>query len=124
MDVGSVGIWTAQLDLQPAARAREAAAEIDELGYGALWVPEAVGREAVSHAALLLEATERMVVATGVANIFARVPSAVANAQRLLADASGGRFLLGLGVSHGPMVEGMLGQKWDKPLARMGAYLD
>lgn len=97
---------------------------MDELGYGALWVPEAVGREAVSHAALLLEATERMVVATGVANIFARVPSAAANAQRLLADASGGRFLLGLGVSHGPMVEGMLGQKWDEPLARMGAYLD
>ncbi len=124
MDVGAVGIWTAQLDLQPAARAREAVVEIEALGYGALWVPEAVGREAVSHAALLLEATERMVVATGVANIFARVPSAAANAQRLLADASGGRFLLGLGVSHGPMVEGLLGQSWDKPLDRMRAYLD
>jgi probable F420-dependent oxidoreductase len=124
MDVGSVGIWTAQLDLQPAARAREVAAELDELGYGALWVPEAVGREAISHAAVLLAATERIVVATGVANIYNRSPAAAAQAQRLLADDSGGRFLLGLGVSHGPMVEGMLGQSWDKPYSHMRDYLD
>lgn len=124
MDVGSVGIWTAQLDLQPAARAREVAAELDALGYGTLWVPEAVGREAISHAAVLLDATERMVVATGVANIYNRTPIAAAHGQRLLADDSGGRFLLGLGVSHGPMVEGMLGQAWDKPYSRMRAYLD
>ena len=124
MDVGSVGIWTAQLDLQPAARAREVAAELDELGYGALWVPEAVGREAISHAAVLLSATERVVVATGVANIYNRSAAAAVQAQRLLADDSGGRFLLGLGVSHGPMVEGMLGQSWDKPYSHMRDYLD
>jgi probable F420-dependent oxidoreductase len=124
MDVGSVGIWTGQLDLQPAARSREVASELDELGYGALWVPEAVGREAITHAAVLLSATERMVVATGVANIYNRTPAAAAYGQRLLADDSGGRFLLGLGVSHGPMVEGMLGQSWDKPLTRMREYLD
>jgi probable F420-dependent oxidoreductase len=124
MDLGSVGIWTAQLDLQPAARAREVAAELDELGYGALWVPEAVGREATTHAAVLLAATERMVVATGIANIYNRTPAAAAFAQRLLADDSGGRFLLGLGVSHGPMVEGMLGQSWDKPYSRMVEFLD
>jgi probable F420-dependent oxidoreductase len=124
MDVGRVGIWTAQLDLQPAARAREAAAELDELGFGALWVPEAVGREPISHAALLLDATERIVVATGVAVIFNRVPSVAAAAQRLLADDSGGRFLLGLGVSHAAMIEGMLGHVWDRPLARMRDYLD
>jgi probable F420-dependent oxidoreductase len=124
MDVGRVGIWTAQLDLQPAARAREVAAELDELGFGALWIPEAVGREPISHAAVLLDATERLVVACGVANIFNRVPGVAASAQRLLADDSGGRFLLGLGVSHAPMVEGMLGQAWDRPLARMQDYLD
>ena len=123
MDLGPVGIWTGQLDLQPAARAREVAAEIEELGYGALWVPEAVGREAVTHAGVLLDATTRLVVATGVANIFNRTPTAAAHAQRLLADDSGGRFLLGLGVSHSPMVEGMLGQSWDKPLTRMRDYL-
>lgn len=124
MDLGRVGIWTAQLDLQPAARAREVAAELDELGYGALWVPEAVGRDAVSHAAVLLDATERLVVATGVANIYNRLPNVAAMSQRLLADDSGGRFLLGLGVSHAPMVEGMLKQAWDKPLSTMRAYLD
>ena len=124
MDVGRVGIWTAQLDLHPAARAREAAAELDELGFGALWIPEAVGREPISHAAVLLDATERMVVASGVANIFSRLPGVAAAAQRLLADASDGRFLLGLGVSHAAMVEGMLGQAWDKPVERMRDYLD
>jgi alkanesulfonate monooxygenase SsuD/methylene tetrahydromethanopterin reductase-like flavin-dependent oxidoreductase (luciferase family) len=76
MDLGPVGIWTAQLDLQPAARAREVATEIEELGYGALWVPEAVGREAITHAAVLLDATTRLVVATGVANVFHRTPRA------------------------------------------------
>jgi probable F420-dependent oxidoreductase len=124
MDVGRVGIWTGQLDLRPAARAREVAAELDEMGYGALWVPEAVGRDALTHAAVLLDATERMVVATGVANIYGRLPTVTAMAQRLLADDSGGRFLLGLGVSHGPMVEGMLKQSWDKPFSHMRSYLD
>jgi probable F420-dependent oxidoreductase len=124
MDVGRVGIWTAQIDLQPAALAREVAAELDGLGYGALWVPEAVGRDAIGHAGVLLDATERLVLATGVANVYNRLPTVTAMAQRLLADDSGGRFLLGLGVSHAPMVEGMLKQSWDKPLSYMKAYLD
>jgi probable F420-dependent oxidoreductase len=124
MDVGRVGIWTGQLDLQPAARAREVAAEIEELGYGTLWIPEAVGREALSHAAVLLAGTERLVVATGVATIFGRAPRIAAAAQRLLADDSGGRFLLGLGVSHAPMVEGLMQLSWDRPLTRMREYLD
>jgi len=124
MDVGRVGIWTGSLDIQPAAQAREAAAEVEALGYGALWIPEAVGREVTTHAAVLLSATSRLVVATGIANVFLRQPTAAAAAQRLLADDSGGRFLLGLGISHAPMVEGMLGQTWDKPVTRMTAYLD
>jgi probable F420-dependent oxidoreductase len=89
-----------------------------------LWIPEAVGREVTTHAAVLLSATSRRVVATGIANVFLRQPTAAAAAQRLLADDSGGRFLLGLGISHAPMVEGMLGQTWDKPVTRMTAYLD
>ncbi len=124
MDVGRVGIWTGTLDIQPAAQAREAALEVEALGYGTLWIPEAVGREVTTHAAVLLSATSRLVVATGVANVFLRQPAAAAAAQRLLADDSGGRFLLGLGVSHAPMVEGLLGQTWDKPVSRMAAYLD
>jgi probable F420-dependent oxidoreductase len=124
MDVGGVGLWTFQLDLQPAARARELAAEIEQQGWGALWVPEAVGREPLTHAAVLLGATNDMVVATGVANVWSRSPSATAAAQRLLADDSGGRFLLGLGVSHGPLVEGLLGQPYERPLAKMAEFLD
>jgi probable F420-dependent oxidoreductase len=73
---------------------------------------------------VLLDATERLVVATGVAVIFSRLPGVAAAAQRLQADDSGGRFLLGLGVSHAAMVEGMLAQVWDKPLTRMRDYLD
>jgi probable F420-dependent oxidoreductase len=124
MDVGGVGLWTFQLDLQPAARARKLAAEIEKQGWGALWLPEAVGREPLTHAAMLLGATKEMVVATGVANVWSRSPSATAAAQRLLADDSDGRFLLGLGVSHGPLVEGLLGMAYERPLAKMQAFLD
>src|SRR5689334_18099668 len=72
MNIGRIGIWTFALDLQPAARAQEAAAEIEALGYGAIWVPEALGREAFTNAALLLAGTKRIVVATGIANIWGR----------------------------------------------------
>jgi probable F420-dependent oxidoreductase len=124
MDLGRVGLWTHQFDLQPAARTRELVAEIEEQGWGALWLAEAVGREALTHAGVMLSASERLVVATGVANIYLRAPWVAATGQRLLADDSGGRFLLGLGVSHAPMVEGLLGQSWDRPLTRMREYLD
>ncbi|HLM64018.1 MAG TPA: TIGR03620 family F420-dependent LLM class oxidoreductase [Acidimicrobiales bacterium] len=124
MDVGSVGLWTFQLDLRRAQEAREIAAQVDDQGWGTLWIPEAIGREAMSHAGLLLDATNRLVVATGVANVWSRAATAAAAAQRLLADDSGGRFLLGLGVSHEPMVEGMLHQSYEKPLAKMASYLD
>lgn len=124
MDVGSVGLWTFQLDLQRPPEARALAVALEQQGWGALWVPEAVGREALTNAAMLLSATERMVVATGVANVWARSATVTAAAQRLLADDSGGRFLLGLGVSHQPMVEGFMGLTYEKPLAAMKGYLD
>ena len=59
MEVGPIGIWTAQFDYQPAAKAREAAAELEQLGFGAIWFPESVGRESLTNAALLLSATSR-----------------------------------------------------------------
>ena len=61
MHLGRVGLWTFQLDLQPASAARETVAELEELGYPAVWLPEAVGREPFVNSALLLGATERMV---------------------------------------------------------------
>ena len=123
MELGRVGIWHF-LDALPAAKARAAAAEIEGLGYGALWIPEALGREAFTHAALLLGATKRIVVATGIANVWARDAMATAAAQRTLAEAYPERFLLGLGVSHQPLVEGMRGHRYEKPLAFLRSYLD
>jgi len=122
MDIGRVGIW-AFLDQQPAARAQAAAAEIEALGYGAIWIPEALGREAFTHAALLLGGTRRIPVATGIANIWARDAMAMAAAQKTLAEAYPERFLLGMGVSHAPMVE-MRGHRYLRPLSAMRAYLD
>ncbi|MCC6765504.1 MAG: LLM class F420-dependent oxidoreductase, partial [Deltaproteobacteria bacterium] len=105
------------------ARAREAAAELDALGYGALWIPEAFGREAFTSSALLLAATKRIVVATGIANIWVRDPTAMAGAQKTLAEAYPERFLLGMGVSHAPLV-GMRGHDYARPLSAMERYLD
>ncbi|HKA28446.1 MAG TPA: TIGR03620 family F420-dependent LLM class oxidoreductase [Candidatus Binatia bacterium] len=124
MDIGRVGIWTFSLELQPAGRAQEAAAEIEALGYGALWIPEAMGREALTHAGLLLAGTRRLPVATGIANVWARDAMAMAAAEKTLDEAYPGRFLLGLGVSHAPLVDTVRGHHYDKPLTFMRRYLD
>ena len=124
MNIGRVGIWSFGLELQPAARAQEAAAEVEALGYGALWIPEAMGREVFTHAGLLLAATHRLVIASGIANIWARDAVTMAAAQKTLAEAYPDRFLLGIGVSHAPMVEMVRGHRYEKPLSTMRAYLD
>ena len=122
--LGSVGIWTRQFENHPAAKMQEAARELEELGYGAIWCNEAAGREALTNAGLLLAATRRIVIATGIANIYARDPMAMASAQKTLAEAYPDRFVLGMGVSHVPMVEQIRGHKYEKPVTRMRAYLD
>jgi probable F420-dependent oxidoreductase len=124
MDIGRVGVWHFGLELQPAARVQEAAAEVEALGYGALWIPEAMGREAFAHAGLLLAATRRIVIATGIANIWARDAVTMAAAHKALTEAYPNRFLLGIGVSHAPMVEMVRGHRYEKPLSTMRAYLD
>jgi probable F420-dependent oxidoreductase len=123
MNIGRVGIWTFALELQPAAQAQEAAAEIEALGYGAIWIPEAMGREALTSSGILLAGTRRIVIATGIANMWARDPMAMAAAQKTLTEAYPDRFLLGIGVSHAPMV-GLRGHAYDKPLTAMRNYLD
>lgn len=95
--LGRVGIWTTAFEGQPAGLVREAAAEIEELGYGALWYGEAFGRDAVGQAWLLLSATRRLTVASGIANIAFRDPIAMATATRTLGEAFPGRYVLGLG---------------------------
>jgi probable F420-dependent oxidoreductase len=124
MDIGRFGIWTFTLDLVPSARSIEHVDELDELGFGAVWVPEAVGREAFTSAALLLRGGTDIVVATGIASIWARDPMAAGAAHRTLTEAHPDRFLLGLGVSHQPMVEGIRRHDYTKPYSRMVEYLD
>jgi len=124
MDLGRVGIWSFGFELQPAAKAQEAAARLEDLGWPTLWIPEALGREAFTHAALLLGGTRRLVVATGIANVWARDAMAMANAQRTLVEAFPERFLLGIGVSHAPLVSGVRGHDYTKPLSYMRRYLD
>jgi len=124
VDLGRVGIWTFALDLQPIARARELAAELEELGYGAIWVPDAIGRDPLVHAALLLGGTRRITVATGIAQIYGRDAMTMTGGWKTVSDAFPGRFVLGLGVSHQPMVEGLRGQTYGPPLTAMREYLD
>lgn len=128
MRLGRVGVWTMAFDGQPAARVREAAAEVEDLGYGALWFGEGFGRDTVSQAWLLLSATRRITVAAGIANIAHRNPIAMAAATRALGEAHPGRYLLGLGghrVDDQPFeFDGVRIPTVGRAVPTMGAYLD
>lgn len=122
--IGRIGVWSFQLDEMTSADARRAVRRIEEIGAGALWIPESVvSKEVFAHSTLLLSWSERLTVATGIANIWARDPVAMANGARALAEAFLGRFVLGLGVSHEPAVR-RRGGTYEKPLAHMRSYLD
>ncbi|HEX2028661.1 MAG TPA: TIGR03620 family F420-dependent LLM class oxidoreductase [Nitriliruptorales bacterium] len=121
--LSSFGVWASHLGLLPIGTARQLAADIEALGYSALWVGEAESREALTHAGLLLAATSRVVVATGIANIWARDAMAMVNGARTLAEAYPGRFLLGIGASHAPLLD-RRGQAYARPYSAMVDYLD
>jgi probable F420-dependent oxidoreductase len=115
--LGRVGIWTFAFDGHPAGRVREAAAEIEELGYGAIWYGEAFGRDTVGQAWLLLSATRRLTVASGIANIALRDPMALATAERALGEAFPGRYVLGLG---GHRVDDTVHEVYGYPMPALG----
>jgi probable F420-dependent oxidoreductase len=122
--LGRVGVWLGALGWAAAAVERDVVAEVDELGYGALWYSEAHnGKESLSHGALLLAATRRIVVASGIANIWVRDPMAMVAGANAIAEAFPGRFVLGMGVSHPPQVDPR-GHAYGKPVATMRAYLE
>jgi len=123
MQIGKLAAWQFT-DTLSAAQAQAFAQRVERWGYHALWIPEAVGRDPFAHAAWLLAGTQRLVVATGIANIYARDANAMVAAQKTVAEQSGGRFLLGLGVSHAPMVEGLRGHAYRAPVATMRDYLE
>jgi probable F420-dependent oxidoreductase len=122
--LGRVGVWTFAFDGLPAAAIREAAADIERMGFSGLWVPEGgTSREIFAHLSLLLSATERITVGSGIANVTARHPEAMAGGARTLADAFGDRVVLGIGIGH-QYTAGRRGQDWTDPVGRMEAYLD
>src|SRR5215831_13387581 len=123
MQLGKLGVWVS-MDSMTAAAAAAFAKKVEGWGYAALWLPESRGRDALARSAWLLANTDKLIVATGIANIYARDPMAMANGQRGLAEQSGGRFLLGVGVSHRPTVEGLRGHRYGHPVATMRAYLE
>jgi probable F420-dependent oxidoreductase len=123
MRLTNLGVWAAT-DSLSAAAAAAFAKRVEAWGYGALWIPEAFGRVVFSASAWMLANTSRLIVASGIANIYARDSFAAAAAQRGLGEQSGDRFLLGLGVSHIPLVQGVRKHEYGKPVATMRAYLE
>lgn len=138
MKLGKLGVWvvldgpigffeddkSADLGRATAPRIAAFAQRVEELGYGAIWLPDGFGRDSFVASALLLASTSELVAATGISSIYSRDTVATAAAARALNEWSGGRFILGLGVSHAPAVEGMRGHDYTKPVSTMRAYLE
>ncbi len=120
--LNTTGAWYFT-DGMSAGEAADFAGWLESLGYSTLWLPDTVGRDPFAHIAWLASQTETLSFATGIANIFHRHPGPMKQVANTLAEQSGGRFLLGLGVSHGPMVEGLRGLDYSKPLSQMRDYL-
>jgi len=118
----ALGVWYFT-DGMSLAQAEDFVGRIEQLGYSALWLPDAVGRDPFAHIAHLAGATTSLVFATGIASIFHRHSGAMQQAANTLAEQTDGRFVLGLGVSHAPMVEGLRQLDYSKPLGQMRAYL-
>src|SRR5258707_1896978 len=114
MQLGKLGVWAA-MDVLSAADGAAFAQRVEGWGYAALWLPESRGRDVLVHSSWLLANTNSLIVAPGIANIYARDAMAMANGQRALAEQSGGRFLLGIGVAHAPTVTGLRRHQYRKP---------
>lgn len=122
--LGRVGVWLASLRPATIEQERAAARRIESVGYGSLWAGEVIGgKEAFAHQSVLLNATEQIVTGTGIANIWARHPATMQAGAATLGAAFPGRFVLGIGVSHAPIVE-RSGQTYDRPFTRMVEYLN
>jgi probable F420-dependent oxidoreductase len=123
MELGKLGVFCFTDALTP-AQLTELAQQTEHLGYAALWYPEVFSYESFALGSFLLHQTETLIIASGIANIYARDATAAKQGQHTLAMCSGGRFLLGLGVSHVPLVEDARGHHYRPPVETMRAYLD
>lgn len=123
MKFGRLGIMGVTAPMN-GAQLVQLATRVEALGYSTLWYPEGMGFESLSLGGYLLGHSKRLVVASGIANIYARDAAAAAMGHNTLNELYGGRFVLGLGVSHAPLVSGLRGHEYKAPLATMRAYLD
>jgi probable F420-dependent oxidoreductase len=123
MALGRLGVWYAT-DKLNGSQLADLMRAVENNGYSALWYPESRGYESMSLAGYLLSKSQRLTIGSSIANIYARDSYTARRAMVSLNDFYGGRFILGLGVSHIPMVEGVRGHRYDKPLTAMRAYLD
>ena len=123
MDLGQKGVFRFTDALTP-TQLVELAQRTEELGYAALWYPEVVSYESFGLGGFLLAHTKKLIIASGIANIYARDAAATKQAQHTLAKLYGGRFLLRLGVSHVPLVKDARGHEYRPPIATMRAYLE
>lgn len=123
MELSGVGVWSQQLRYGDAAEAAESAAELEELGFSALWIPD-VGGPLFEAVGRLMAATDRAVVATGILNLWMHAPKDAAASFASLTAEHGDRFLMGIGVSHAPLVDRGEPGRYRKPLAAMRDFLD
>jgi probable F420-dependent oxidoreductase len=121
-DLGRLGVWS-HLDSLTIADAREVAARVDELGFGTLWVPETVGREPFTLLGLLAAATTSVNLGTSIVSIWGHDAQTTRMAALTLQEATDGRFVLGLGVSHPHLAERLRGHTFEKPMSRMREFL-
>ena len=124
MDLGPVGVWSAALRYGDRGQARDAAAELETLGFRALWLPGGAGGDIFEAAAALLDATSQVVLATGIVNLWMHEPAEVAEAHARITSAHADRFLLGIGVSHAPLVDADHPGRYERPLEATRRYLD
>ncbi|MFT4582839.1 MAG: putative F420-dependent oxidoreductase [Gammaproteobacteria bacterium] len=123
MKFGKYGVFTFT-DILDAKQLAELPRRLEELGYSTLWYPEATNYEAFAVGGYLLSHSKNLIVGSGIANIYARDPAASVMGHNSLNSLYGGRFVLGLGVSHAPIVSDLRGHDYTKPVATMRAYLD
>jgi probable F420-dependent oxidoreductase len=121
--LGKLGVWY-PIDRLDAAGIRRLMRTVEDLGYSTFWYPEALGYESLSIASFMLANTERLIIGSSIANIYARDPYTARRGLRTLSSLYDDRFILGLGVSHAPMVEKLRGHVYDKPVPAMRRYLD
>lgn len=122
-DLAGLGVWDGGLRYGNPAEAADAAAELEELGYAAMWIPD-VGGDVFASLENLLGATSTAVVATGILNMWMHAPDDVATRRAALDAASPGRLLLGIGVSHAALIDMQEAGKYQRPYRHMVEYLD